>query len=225
MRISVIIPAHNEEKVIEATLRSVELQSVPAHEIIVVCNGCTDRTVEIAKRHPVKTLVTRKKGPNPARNLGADRATGDVLLFMDADVRLAPDFIEGLQNAVAGRERFVGSARNMPDDSRYRPYFWVINAAVRIVGLASNGAVFCPKALYEQAGGWPLSDPVGFEVFFVKAVKRLGRVKYIFLSKSHMIGSTRRFKREGIVKPTVQWLSVPLRRDLHKMDYDNESLR
>lgn len=225
MKISVIIPAHNEEKEIEATLRSAELQSVPAHEIIVVCNGCTDRTVEIAKRHPVKTLVTRKRGLNPARNWGAERATGDVLLFMDADARLAPDFIEELQNAAGGRERFLGSARSVPDNPRYRPYFWIINAAVQVARLASNGAVFCPKALYEQAGGWPPSDPVGFEVFFINAVKRLGRVEYIYLRRSHMIGSTRRFRKEGIVKPTLQWLSVPLRRDLHKMDYDNSSLR
>lgn len=225
MRISIIIPCHNEEKEIENTLRSIESQTVKPHETIVVCNGCTDRTVEISKLRPVKTLVTKRKGLNFARNYGAKRAAGEVLLFVDADTRLAPNFIKALQAAVAGRKRFLGSARNVPDDSRYWPYFWIINAAVRVAKLASNGVVFCPKELYEQAGGWPMSDPIGFEVFFIKAIRRLGGVKHIHLNKTHMVGSTRRFRKEGVIKPTLQWLSVPLRRDLKRMDYDNSSLR
>ncbi len=225
MRTSIIIPAHNEEKVIEATLRSVELQSVPAHEIIVVCNGCTDRTVDIAKRHPVKTLVTRKKGTNFARNFGGKCATGDVLLFMDADVRLAQNFVEEMQRALQGEERIYGTSRNLPDNRRYRGYFWLTDAAVWFVRNAANGVVFCSRQLYDEAGGWPESDPIGFEWFFTQAMRRLEGVRYVFLTKTHFVGSTRRFEREGIVKPTLQWLSVPLRRNLHKLDYDNTTLR
>ena len=70
-----------------------------------------------------------------------------------------------------------------------------------------------------------MSDPIGFEGLFIYAIRRLGRVKFIYLNKTHIIGSTRRFRKEGIIKPTLQWLSVPFRRDLRKLDYDNSSLR
>lgn len=225
MRISIIIPAHNEEKEIGSTLRSIESQTHPPHETLVVCNGCTDRTVEISKRHPVKTLVTEKKGLNFARNYGAKRATGEVLVFVDADTKLAQNFIEELRAAVAGKERFFGSVRNVPDDSRYGWYFRLVNIAVVVMRNGANGIVFCPREVYEDAGGWPMDDPIGFEYFFTRAVRRLGGVEYLFLRKTHMVGSTRRFRKEGIIKPTLQNLSVPLRRDLSKLDYDNTTLR
>jgi len=227
MKISIIIPAHNEESTIEETLCCIGAQSVQPHEVLVMCNGCTDRTVELVKKHKVRCLVTKKSGLNFARNYAAERAKGDVLLWMDSDAHLAPNFIEELQHAIRGKERFYGSVHNIPDDSRfkYRGYFLLVDAAVWLVRNAANGTVFCSRQLYDEAGGWPESDLVGFEWFFTRAVRRLKNVSYIFLTKTHLVGSTRRFKKEGLVKPTVQWLMVPLKKDLNSLNYDNKSLR
>ena len=58
--ISVIIPAYNEEKYIEKTLKSIKKQNFKHYETIVVCNGCTDNTKDIAKRYADKVLVIKE---------------------------------------------------------------------------------------------------------------------------------------------------------------------
>jgi len=86
-RVSVVIPTWNCERYIGQTLRSVLAQSVPAHEVIVVDDGSTDRTAEIvADFGPAVTLVRQaNQGVCVARNRGLERSTGDFLCFLDHD--------------------------------------------------------------------------------------------------------------------------------------------
>lgn len=87
MRISVIIPALNEEKYIERCLRSIARQDLPRerYEIIVVDGGSVDRTWEIAGRYADKLLLSDKQGIGYQQNLGAKMARGDLLVFVHAD--------------------------------------------------------------------------------------------------------------------------------------------
>ena len=89
-RISVIIPAHNEERVIERTIRSVLNLDYPRNklEIIVVDDGSTDRTYEIAKKYESKTIKVFKKkreGKASALNFGIKKCSNDFILTLDAD--------------------------------------------------------------------------------------------------------------------------------------------
>ena len=93
MRISVIIPAYNEEQYIASCLKTVLDQDTPADEIIVVDNNSTDRTRAIASRFPVHVLSERQQGMIHARNAGFDAATGDVIVHCDADTRVPRDWI------------------------------------------------------------------------------------------------------------------------------------
>src|ERR1700743_31766 len=86
--ISVIIPAHNEEDYLGATLDALNQQDYPACEIVVVANGCTDRTAEVAQEKCHRLVTLSQKGLGISRNLGARMATGDLLLFLDADTIL-----------------------------------------------------------------------------------------------------------------------------------------
>ncbi|MCF6476863.1 glycosyltransferase family 2 protein [Nonomuraea sp. MG754425] len=97
--VTVIIPAHNEELGLPATLRSITSQSVPPDKIIVIDDGSTDRTGEIAASHGVTVL-------RPPRNLGSKakaqnhalpHCNTDLILAVDADTVLAPDYIERLK--------------------------------------------------------------------------------------------------------------------------------
>ncbi|MEM3556243.1 MAG: glycosyltransferase [Candidatus Micrarchaeia archaeon] len=94
MRISVVIPARNEEDVIERCVRSVLNQKVKPYEVIVVNDGSTDRTREIVERIMKKEkrvkLINFDKGHSAAfaRNRGAEAARGDVVFFLDADQEL-----------------------------------------------------------------------------------------------------------------------------------------
>ncbi len=89
--ISVIIPVKNAERTLERSLTSIFASSTPPLEVIVVNDGSTDRSPEIARRFPVTLLSAGEPGGVArARNLGAGAARGDVLFFTDADVVLLP---------------------------------------------------------------------------------------------------------------------------------------
>lgn len=87
LSISIIIPCYNAGKTLPLLLDSLDGQLEKSDEIIVVDDGSTDASGELAKNRGVVVLSTGgRKGPAAARNLGAERSNGDVLLFLDSDV-------------------------------------------------------------------------------------------------------------------------------------------
>ena len=87
MSVSVIIPAYNVDQTIGACLAALLKQTAPrdSYELIVVDDGSTDQTRRIAESCGVKVLAQANRGAAAARNLGAQNACGDLLLFIDAD--------------------------------------------------------------------------------------------------------------------------------------------
>lgn len=103
--VSVIIPAYNEARVIARCLGSLLDQTHRPHEIIVVDDGSTDGTQAIARGFGGVTLLEQShEGSGAARNRGANTATGDVLCFLDADMRFARDFLARLVAPIARGE-------------------------------------------------------------------------------------------------------------------------
>lgn len=94
MRLSLVIPAHNEENFIAPCLESVLAQNVQPDEIIVVDNNSTDFTAAIVQRYPVILLHETRKGQSFARNTGFDAAKGDIIARCDADTVLPADWTE-----------------------------------------------------------------------------------------------------------------------------------
>ncbi len=90
--ISIIIPTLNEAKYLERALKSIKNQNSQPLEIIVVDGGSSDNTIEIAKRY-ADVIVVKKSNIAQARNAGAKLAKGEVLIFLDADSAIAPNFI------------------------------------------------------------------------------------------------------------------------------------
>jgi len=90
---SVIIPAYNSAATLARAVESVNAQSWPAHEIIVIDDGSTDDTLQIARGFGdrVRVLHQSNAGVSAARNRGAEAATGDWLAFLDADDWYCPD--------------------------------------------------------------------------------------------------------------------------------------
>lgn len=103
MRVSVIIPVRDGEAFLGQTIRSALNQSLPPAEVLVVDNGSTDRTVEIAASFgkPVQVLHEPAAGACSARNTGAAAATGEALMFLDADDLIGPTVLEELANVLA----------------------------------------------------------------------------------------------------------------------------
>ena len=95
--VSVIIPTYNEEKDIKACLDSIEKQTYNNIEAIIVDDGSTDKTREIVKKYRQTRLIRQEhQGPGAARNLGAHEAKGEILVLIDADMVLFPDYVEKL---------------------------------------------------------------------------------------------------------------------------------
>jgi len=94
MKISVIIPAYNEEKYIGKVLNSLNNQTVKADEIIVINNNSKDKTVEIAKKHDAIVIKETKQGLIYARNKGFDSAKYEIMARCDADTEVPNDWIE-----------------------------------------------------------------------------------------------------------------------------------
>lgn len=88
--VSVVVPAYNSAKELSHCLASVLSQTMPPVEILVVDDGSTDETAEVAASKPVDLLrLPQNSGGAVARNRGAAKARGDILFFVDADVVLA----------------------------------------------------------------------------------------------------------------------------------------
>jgi len=96
--VSILIPAHNAEPWVAATLRSATEQTWPRKEVILVDDGSTDSTLEIARGFcsaKVKVVAQEKQGAAAARNAALALSQGDYIQWLDADDLLAPDKIEG----------------------------------------------------------------------------------------------------------------------------------
>jgi len=99
MRISVIIPCFNHAQYLPEAIESVLDQSRKADEIVVISDGSTDNSLEIANKYPVKVINQVNKGLPSARNTGIMNATGDYIFPLDADDILLPECLEKIEQA------------------------------------------------------------------------------------------------------------------------------
>lgn len=93
LSVSVVVPAYDEAAHLGRLLESLRHQDTSPHEVIVADDGSRDATAEVAERARAVVLRLPHRGPAAAKNAGAARATGDVLVFLDADMHCAPGFL------------------------------------------------------------------------------------------------------------------------------------
>jgi glycosyltransferase involved in cell wall biosynthesis len=178
--LSFIIPAHNEEPYIGACVSSVH-ESARAlgqpFEVIVVDDGSTDRTAEIAADHGAKVLKVACRQIAAARNVGAREARGGLLFFVDADTFANPRAlracVQALQRgAVGGGCVFTFDGR-LPIWSRLLYPVAVILA--RSLKLMGGCFLFCTRDAFDAIGGFDERYFAGEDAAFVRALKRRGR--------------------------------------------------
>ena len=188
---SIIVPAYNEEKVIEKTLISLKNQTYRPIEIIVVCRG-NDKTKEIAGKYADKIVLIKEKGASKARNFGAKHAKGEYLFFVDADTKLS-------QNIVAKAVKFLnkgyvgGTAKVEYDSKNYR---------IKVVEVIQNFCldrwkicliqfIYTTRKIFDKSNGWSETIDFGEDMNFLKDLSKFGKLKYI--SDSIIKTSPRRF--------------------------------
>lgn len=103
--VSIIIPAHNNQNSLQKSIESVVNQSYRNIEVLIVENGSTDNTYRIAKKFArrysrIKVFRTEKRGVSNARNIGLDKAKGDIIGFCDADDFYEPEIVQSVVDTI-----------------------------------------------------------------------------------------------------------------------------
>lgn len=205
MKVSVIVSTKNEEKNIEACLRSIRNQSLKDFEVVLSDAGSKDKTVKIAKNY-VNKIVVKKTNVAAGRNLGAMVSSGDILVFVDADTILLPDTLEKVVEAF-GRKKVVGagcSALPLTAEGRYVGIYMFYNsfakASVRI-GKPQIAGFFCAyrRSAFERVGGF--DDKVGILEDFHLSRKISSQGKVVFVGSALVMTSHRRLAKWGMNVP------------------------
>src|SRR5688500_16554498 len=112
MKISIVIPAYNEELALPETLRRIgEALNVAAHpsEIIVVDNDSLDKTKQVAEDFGAKVFLEKEHNIGRVRNTGAKNSIGDVLIFIDADTLVPETLFQKITAAMEDEKCFGGA--------------------------------------------------------------------------------------------------------------------
>lgn len=219
MRISVVIPAYNAAEHLEACLVHLSKSSEAPWEIIVVDDGSTDRSAEVASSRGAWVLRTGgRRGPAHARNLGAHKATGDVVFFLDADVCVHPntvgrvrrDFEEdpkldaliGSYDESPGAADFISQYKNLMHrfvhqiSRREACSFWSGCGAIR-------RDVFLDHSGFDESYGRPAIEDIELGFRLIQAKRK------IILDKDLSVKHLKRWTLWNLIKTDVMDRGIP----------------
>ena len=206
--ISVVIPAYNEENYLGPTLASAKAAAVTYAgpvEIIVVDNNSTDGTGELARSLGATVVFEAENQIARARNAGAAVASGDCLVFLDADTRIEGDVFDKVAaNLATGK--IVGGGAWVEPDSRGmgRLFFkYLVNFMLSLANVTVGPFLYCERETFRKAGGFDEEFYAAEEFVLARRMKAEGRKtnrawKIITHDKGHrIVTSSRRFGRLG----------------------------
>ena len=186
MRVSVVIPAYNEERLLPATLAAVRAAAEAIAmrgwewEVVVCDNNSTDRTAEIARAAGATVVHEPVNQIGRARDTGARAASGDWLVFIDADSLPCAGLLGDIADAIeSGRWVGGGATVRLPEDTprSARLYAGTWNAWSRLVGWAAGSCVWAEAAAFRAAGGFGSEVYAGEEIGLSRRLARVGRAR------------------------------------------------
>lgn len=182
--LSFIIPAYNEEFELGRTIASIRnaADSVAAsYEIIVVDDGSTDATAEIARTEGVMLVQIQRRQIAASRNAGAKAAGGEVLFFVDADTRISAahitDALGALDAGCSGGSARVAIEGVIPRWARI--FIRIFSVLYFSNNLGAGAFLFTTRDNFEKIGGFDEQLFIGEEIYFSIALKKIGRFKLL----------------------------------------------
>jgi len=211
--ISIIIPAHNEEKYIRETLSHIQHLSYPkaSFEVIVIENGSTDNTYAAAKEFEdknIKVLTSKEKGVSKAKNLGikhiSDRS--EWIIFLDADTILKPDFLSDLRKYLSqkGNNYVIGTTSVKPLENKD----WYAKVWMQLYDLGhkytkTSFAIQIMKTLLKEKVEFHEGMSLAEDLKLIEDCLNYG--KFFYFDTNHVLTSTRRFEKIGWIKLFIRW--------------------
>lgn len=216
-KVSILMPAYNEEQFIEKAASSIRCQSVlmeypDLFEFIVIDNGSTDRTMEFALPFADK-VVQSPRGKLSARNYGTKIAKGNIIVAVDADVFYPFGFLNTILKPFIQDEYVVGTSGTIMDyhfPNIGRTLFSIGTSVNRVINdnqMYGGNSAYLKDAFYEATNGVGFNENINqFDVHemikeeekgFGKKLSELGKVKYVFNAGVIHLGGLRTSCRIG----------------------------
>jgi glycosyltransferase involved in cell wall biosynthesis len=205
MRISVIIPAYNEQRLLGESLRQVQAALaafIRRHwdtELIVCDNNSTDATAEIARAAGATVVFEPVNQIGRARNRGAEAATGDWLIFIDADTHPSAALFDDVAAAIESGRCLAGGATVRLEGGhplgRAITSLW--NTISRTRRWMAGCFIFCETAAFQKIGGFDSNLFVTEELELSKRLNHLARAerrKIIILRRHPILTSSRKLR-------------------------------
>ena len=203
MKVSIVIPAFNEERLIGETLRQVKAAMAAfsrrgwATELIVCDNNSTDCTAELARAEGATVVFEPINQIARARNCGASAASGDWLVFIDADSHPSEGLFDDVaEQIVTGRCLAGGSTMKLEGPyiaAKTITRLW--NGISRTAHLLAGSFIFCEAAAFREVGGFNNELFASEEIDLSQRLKRLARQKkkrVVILHRHPLLTSARK---------------------------------
>ena len=209
-RISVVIPTFQEGRYLARVLSRVG-EAKPPVEIVVVDSGSQDNTVEIAKQFTDKIYPIKERGISKAKNYGAQQANGEILVFLDADVKPPKDFAEKVRevfnnNTVVGATcHIVPENPNLSETIFFQFYNLLIQICSKLKPHSRGEFLAVKKKSFLAVDGFDETMPCLEDHELAHRLSKLG--KFVFIKDLVVYESLRRFRRLGFFKVVGTWIT------------------
>ena len=212
--ISIIIPTLNEEKNIGFVLRALRNQDYEGkYEIIVADSYSEDKTVKIAKKYADKVVLESKRSVSAGRNAGAREAKGEILVFLDADTYVLPNFLQVIEKSFKDRKVIGVQVAIISEAFGYLIHHLISSLLHEFSFLAgypivSTVAFACRRDAFWKVGGFneemKLTEDIDLGLRLAKYARQNGKI-LIYTRETMVLTSSRRLKRLGVIRFLAKW--------------------
>jgi glycosyltransferase involved in cell wall biosynthesis len=208
-KLSIVVITYNEGELLSALLTSIRKQSFKDYELIVADNGSIDDTIEIA--YNFGATVVAGGMPGKGRNCGASVASGEYILFLDADVELpCATFLADVLVEFNARKLGAATVELVPnsfktiDINLHKVYNVFLRAAAYVWPCAPGSFILVKREIHNIIGGFDEDIKLGEDVDYAHRASKVGKFRVLKSGKLNV--SVRRLDRDGRLNIVAKYM-------------------